>query len=42
MPAADLLPTAPQNVVHEFQVDSAWWAQNLDAVTKQWLAFGGG
>ena len=40
--AADLLPTAPQNVVHEFQVDSAWWAQNLDAVTKQWLAFVGG
>jgi putative spermidine/putrescine transport system substrate-binding protein len=39
--SADLLPTAPQNVVHEFQVDAAWWAHNLDAVTKQWLAFVG-
>ncbi len=39
--AAALLPTAPQNVVHQFQVDSAWWAANLTAVTKQWLAFVG-
>jgi putative spermidine/putrescine transport system substrate-binding protein len=34
-----LLPTAPGNVERQFQVDSAWWAKNIDAVLKRWLAF---
>ena len=34
-----LLPTAPGNVERQIQVDSAWWAKNIDAVLKRWLTF---
>jgi putative spermidine/putrescine transport system substrate-binding protein len=34
-----LLPTAPGNVERQFQIDSPWWAKNIDAVLKRWLTF---
>ena len=29
-----LLPTAPGNVERQIQIDSAWWAKNIDAVSQ--------
>ena len=34
-----LLPTSPGNVEHEIRLDYAWWAKNVDEITKRWLAF---
>jgi putative spermidine/putrescine transport system substrate-binding protein len=41
MSAATLavLPTAPGNLGKQFQVNAAWWAKNIDAILKRWLAF---
>ncbi|HYM70521.1 MAG TPA: ABC transporter substrate-binding protein [bacterium] len=36
---AAMLPTNPANVGKEIQVNSTWWADNGDAMTKRWLAF---
>ena len=34
-----LLPTAPENIGKQIRVDPAWWATNVDEITKRWLAF---
>jgi hypothetical protein len=26
-------------VERQFQIDSPWWAKNIDAVLKRWLTF---
>ena len=31
------LPTAPGNLPKELEIDSHWWADNLDAVNRRWL-----
>ena len=36
-----LLPTSPGNVERQFRVDPAWWAKNVEEITKRWLAFVG-
>jgi len=36
---AESLPTSPQNAAVEFAISAEWWAQNVEAVTKQWLEF---
>src|SRR5262245_51904507 len=36
-----LLPTSPGNIERQFRVDSAWWAKNVEEITKRWLAFVG-
>jgi putative spermidine/putrescine transport system substrate-binding protein len=36
-----LLPTAPGNIERQFRVDPAWWAKNVEEITKRWLAFVG-
>jgi len=34
---AESLPTSPQNAAVEFAVNPEWWADNVEAVTKQWI-----
>jgi putative spermidine/putrescine transport system substrate-binding protein len=34
---ADSLPTSPQNAAVEFAISAEWWADNVEAVTKQWI-----
>jgi putative spermidine/putrescine transport system substrate-binding protein len=34
-----LLPTAPEHIGKQIRIDAAWWATNVDDVTKRWLAF---
>jgi len=36
-----MLPTSPGNIERQFRVDSAWWAKNVEEITKRWLAFVG-
>jgi putative spermidine/putrescine transport system substrate-binding protein len=36
---ADALPTSPKNAAVEFPISADWWAQNVEAVTKQWIEF---
>src|SRR5215831_3383598 len=36
-----LLPTAPENIGKQIRIDPAWWATNVDEITKRWLAFVG-
>lgn len=36
-----LLPTSPGNVERQVRLDYAWWAKNVDEITKRWLAFVG-
>ncbi|MGO4736734.1 ABC transporter substrate-binding protein [Bosea sp. 2KB_26] len=33
---AATLPTSPENAAVQFEFNSAWWAENLDAVTTRW------
>jgi putative spermidine/putrescine transport system substrate-binding protein len=35
----DSLPTSPQNAAVEFPISAEWWADNVEAVTKQWIEF---
>ena len=34
-----LLPTSPGNVERQIKIDAAWWAKNVDEITKRWLTF---
>jgi putative spermidine/putrescine transport system substrate-binding protein len=34
-----LLPTSPENIGKQIRIDAAWWAKNVDDVTRRWLAF---
>jgi len=36
-----LLPTSPENIGKQVRIDAAWWAKNVDEVTKRWLVFVG-
>lgn len=33
---AATLPTSPENAAVQFEFNSAWWAENLDAVSTRW------
>jgi putative spermidine/putrescine transport system substrate-binding protein len=36
---ADSLPTSPKNAAVEVAISAEWWADNVEAVTKQWIEF---
>ncbi|MCU4179646.1 ABC transporter substrate-binding protein [Bosea sp. BH3] len=33
---AATLPTSPENAAVQFEFNSAWWAENIDAITTRW------
>jgi putative spermidine/putrescine transport system substrate-binding protein len=34
---SDNIPTSPENLPRQVQIDPAWWTENLEAVNRRWL-----